>query len=221
MGGYVFLTWCHWTQFLVRRQSGHHLLFRSACVGLVLLAVARGLEMLANDSLEIGPHLAEHWQRAAPFPYVSTAALAFLLGPSAALLINLFYSRSKGAIRAVRSASNYMELLFVESMRADSLVELTLGSGKAYVGWVLNASVGEPQRKFVELLPLASGFRTDETHKLQFTTNYAVVLARPRDDDEPSTESDFRVVLPVSEILSARPFDFAIYFEFQEAGTMV
>ena len=50
VGGYLFLTWCHRTQFLVRRQSGHHLLFQSASVGLILLAVARGLEMLADDA---------------------------------------------------------------------------------------------------------------------------------------------------------------------------
>ena len=45
-------------------------------------------------------------------------------------------------MRAVDRASDYMELLFVESMRSDSLVELTLRSGKVYVGWILNASVG-------------------------------------------------------------------------------
>lgn len=48
MGGYLFLTSCNSTRFLVRRQSGHHLLFRSASVGLVLLAVARVLEVVAG-----------------------------------------------------------------------------------------------------------------------------------------------------------------------------
>ena len=125
MGGYLFLTSCNSTRFLVRRQSGHHLLFRSASVGLVLLAVARVLEVVAGD-LATWPHVVEAWQRAAPFPYVGTIAVAFLLGPTAALATNLFYSQSKGAMRAVHRASDYMELLFVESMRSDSLVELTL-----------------------------------------------------------------------------------------------
>ena len=158
MGGYLFLTWCNSTRFLVRRQSGHHLLFRSASVGLVLLAVARILEVVAGD-LATWPHVVDAWQRAAPFPYVGTTAVAFLLGPTAALATNLCYPESKGAMRAVRRASDYTELLFVESMRSDSLVELTLQSGKAYVGWILNASVPDPERKFVEMLPLASGFR--------------------------------------------------------------
>ena len=219
MGGYLFLTWSNSTRFLVRRQSGHHLLFRSASVGLVLLAVAQVLEVVAGD-LATWPHVVDAWQRAAPFPYVGTTAVAFLLGPTAALATNLFYPESKGAMRAVRRASDYMELLFVESMRSDSLVELTLQSGKAYVGWILNASVPDPERKFVEMLPLASGFRAKENHKLEFTTNYAVVLAAASDFTESATQSDFRVVLPVTELRSARAFDFATYFEFQESGTI-
>ena len=220
VGGYLFLTWCHRTQFLVRRQSGHHLLFQSASVGLVLLAVARGLEMLADDAPQMFPHVVEHWQKAAPFPYVGRTALAFLLGPSAALLLNWFYTESMGAMRAVHRDGNSMELLFLKSMESDSLVEITLHSRKVYVGWILNASVAEPERKFVEILPLASGFRSDETHELQFTTNYAEVLAQPSDDSEPATDNDFRVVLPVTDVRSARSFDFGTYFLFQEVGTI-
>jgi len=218
LGGYLFLTWCHWTRFIVRRQSGHHLLFWSASIGLVLLACARGLELLLSDVVQSWPHVVEHWQRAAPFPYVGTAALALLLGPGGALAINLFHSESSGAMRAVHRAGNSLELLFIEAMNADSTVELTLQSGKADVGWILNAAVAEPERKFVEMLPLASGFRTQENHKLEFTTNYAPILAQPFDPAEPVTQHDFRVVIPVTEVRSARPFDFPTYFQFQDGG---
>ena len=104
-----------------------------------------------------------------------------------------------------------------EAMYSDSTVELTLDSGKAYVGWILNAAVAEPERKFVEMLPLASGFRTQETHKLEFTTNYGPVLAQPF-DHRAVTQHDFRVVIPVAEVRSARPFDFETYFQFPDGG---
>ena len=165
VGGYLFLTWCHWTRFTVRRQSGHHLLFWSASVGLVLLAGARVVELLFSDVVQSWPYLVDLWQRVAPFTYVGTIALAFLLGPCGALVINRFHSESSGALRAVHRAGNSLQLLFIEAMYSDSTVELTLDSGKAYVGWILNAAVAEPERKFVEMLPLASGFRTQETHK--------------------------------------------------------
>ena len=218
VGGYLFLSRCHWTRFIARRLGGHHLLFWSAAVGMVLLACAWGAELLLGEAVEGLPYVMEQWQRVAPFPYVGTAALAFLLGPFGALLINLFHSESRGAIRTVHRAGNSLELLFVEAMYSDLTVELTLDSGKAYVGWILNAAVAEPDRKFVEMLPLASGYRTQETHKLEFTTNYAPVLAQPHDPAEPVTQHDFRVVIPVAEIRSARPFDFVTYFQFQESG---
>lgn len=123
-------------------------------------------------------------------------------------------------MRAVHRASDYMELLFVESMRSDSLVELTLQSGKAYVGWILNASVPEPERKFVEMLPLASGFRAKGNHKLEFTTNYAVVLAAASDFTAPRLRATSVSSFRSPRCVSARPFDFATYFEFQESGTI-
>jgi len=73
--------------------------FRSASVGLVLLAAARVLEVAAGD-LATWPHVVEAWQKAAPFPHVGTIAVAFLLGPATPLATNLFYSESKGAMRA-------------------------------------------------------------------------------------------------------------------------
>ncbi len=218
VGGYLFLTRCHWTRFSVRRQSGHHLLFGSAATGLVLLSVARILTLLTEESLGNRLPVLEHWPTFAPFPYIGTVAVAFLLGPAAALAVNWMYAESKGAMRAVRRAGHSMELLFVDSMRSDSVVELTLQSGKVYVGWILNAGLAEPERKFVEMQPLASGYRNRETHRLEFTTNYAEVLATIASAPEFDTDHGFQVVFPVSEVRSARPFDFSTYFLFQEIG---
>lgn len=218
VGGYLFLTRCHWTRFSVRRQSGHHLLFGSAAAGLLLLSAARILALLAEEPLRNRLPALEHWATLAPFPYIGTIGLAFLLGPATALLINWMYAESKGAMRAVRRAGNSLELLFVDSMRSDSVVELTLQSGKVYVGWILNAGVAEPERKFVEMLPLASGYRNKETHRIEFTTNYAEVLTAIANAPEFDADHGYQVVVPVAEVRSARPFDFSTYFLFQEIG---
>ena len=156
--------------------------------------------------------------RLAPLPYVGTVAVAFSLGPLLALCVNLFYSESAGLKRTIDDAGNTMELLFVESMASDSTVALSLINGKVYVGWILNANVAEPERKFVDLLPLASGYRATETHEVSFTTNYAAVWAMLPDNEAVSSHEDYRVVVPVSEIRSARPFDFEVFFLFQEAS---
>ena len=220
VGGYLFVTRCHYTQFAVRRESGHRLVFRSAAVGFVLVALARVLiDPLAGWIQNPWPGI-DYWTEIAPFPYIGTVILAFVLGPTTAFLVNRVYSRSRGAMRAVHKGQNSMELPFVESMESDSLVELTLQSGKVYAGWILNAGVAEPERKFIEMLPLASGFRIKENHRLRFTTNYAAVIFQAHDTEGPSTREDFRVIVPVSEVTSGRPFDFATYFQFQEVGTI-
>ena len=76
VGGYLFLTRCHWTRFSVRRQSGHHLLFGSASAGLLLLAAARMLAVLAEEPLGSNVLVVEYWPTLVPFPYVGTIALA-------------------------------------------------------------------------------------------------------------------------------------------------
>ena len=129
VGGYLFLKYCHYTRFSIRRESGHKLVLESAVVGLVLLAVARLVTLV-----------------------VSTLT-------------------SAGLERTIDDAGNTMGLLFVESMASDSTVELSLINGKVYVGWILNANVAEPERKFVDLLPLASGYLATETHEVTFTTS--------------------------------------------------
>ena len=219
VGGYLFLSYCNLTRFTGRREGGYRLVFRSAVVGILLVVVAH-LLVNAVDRCVGSPWLGFDYlvALAPPFPYVGTIAVAFVLGPASAFVFNRRYPASKGAMRAVQRAGNSMEMLFVESMESDSVVELTLLSGKMYVGWVLNAGVADPERRFVEMLPLASGFRAKETHELRFTTNYALVLDRTEADTEPARREDFRVVVPVTEIRSARPFDFDTYLEFWGAA---
>lgn len=219
LGGYLFLKFSNYTRFAIRRQSGHKLLFESAVVGLVLLALARLLVLALGTGPDGWQSVVDGWTRFAPFTHVGTVGLAFVLGPVGAVVSNRFFSVSDGAMRAIRDAGNSMELLFVESMGSDATVELSLVNGKVYVGWILDANVAEPERKFVDLLPLASGYRAAETHEVDFTTNYAAVLTTLAEIHGEACQEDYRVVVPVSQIRSARPFDFEIFFLFQEEDT--
>ena len=218
VGGYLFLKYCHYTRFSIRRASGHKLVLESAVMGLVLVALARiGISAVGMLTVSLD-WVGETWARLAPFTHADTVTLAFVLGPLLARLVNIFYSESRGLTRTIDDAGNTMELLFVESMASDSTVELTMLNGKVYVGWILNANVAEPERKFVDLLPLASGYRAAETHEVTFTTNYAAVWGELSKNQTGSDQESYRVVVPVSEIRSARPFDFEVFFLFQETS---
>lgn len=106
-------------------------------------------------------------------------------------------------------------------MKPTRLIEVTLTSNKVYVGWVLEAKIAMPERKFVEICPLYSGYRGRETQELVLTTNYArmllVHLREFGDNMGDKYQDEFRIVIPVSEIRTARPFSTMYHSWFVEA----
>lgn len=208
LGGYLFIRRCHWTRFTGSRQGGYHLLFRSAIAGACLLLLAWLLALL-EPQLQ-GGWLIRAWPDIQPFPYAWTLGSSLALGPVAAWLVNLFYDEQMASIDALLAGDDSMERLFFEAaLFDDKLVEITLVSGKVYAGWVLG-STAIRDRKYVEIMPIASGYRSDETLMVRFTTNYANVLKLDEVDWD-----DHRVVIPIPEIRTARPFDMDVYKRFQ------
>ena len=91
---------------------------------------------------------------------------------------------------------------------SSSLVELTLETGKSYVGLVLESGISTPSESDVSIVPIFSGYRDDE-QQLQLTTSYmdAILKVPPKDD----FLYEFELVLSKSQIASARRFDVAIF----------
>ena len=208
LGGYLFIRQCHWTRFTGSRQGGYHLLFRSAVAGACLLFLAWALTLLEPQLQNRWPIRA--WPDIQPFPYAGTLGFSLVLGPVIAWLVNLFYDKDKASFDALFSGNDSMEqLLFEAAIYEDKLVEITLMNGKVYAGWVLG-STAIRDRKYVEVMPIWSGHRSSETLMVRFTTNYALVLNLDEIDWD-----DFRVVIPISEIRTARPFDMDVYKRFQ------
>ena len=208
LGGYLFIRKCHWQRFTGSREGGYHLLFRSAISGACLLFVAWLLALL-EPSLQ-GCWLVRNWPDIRPFPYAWTLGSTLAFGPLAASIVNLFYDEKKAAIKAMYAGNDFMErLLFEVAYYEDYLAEVTLCSGKVYAGWVLGTAAIR-DRKYVEIMPVASGYRSPQTLEIHFTTNYAEVL-----DFEKIEWNDYRVVIPISEIRTARPFNMIVYEQFQ------
>lgn len=85
---------------------------------------------------------------------------------------------------------------------------------KSYIGLGIVSGVEtiDKDKADIELLPIASGFRNKHTQELIITENYAEVLDKHRNQQY----DDFRIVIPMSEIVSARIFDPDAYELFQE-----
>ena len=209
LGGYWFLTHLYYTRYGVLRDSGYHVLFKSAIAGCSLVVVARLIIVFLLNSLL--PHVGEIWKSHVPFDYYGTAVLSALLGLVLPLVINRFYNEEKAARETAAESGNLIELLIRESIDTKELVELSLRSGKSYIGFVFESGIARHGESDVALLPMASGYRKEDTRELELTTNYAPVLRKSLEELSSLVNEDFRIVIPMSEIVTARIFDPDVY----------
>ena len=217
LAGYWFLQNFNGTRYETYRVSGYHLLFRSAIVGSLLAVPAHIITLFLNRLI---PQLRCAWYAHLPVDYVDTAAMILVLAVALPPLINLFYSREKGAKRAAQKYGDLIELVIADAFERQKPVELSLKSGKSYIGLVLQSNITKRGASDVTLVPLASGYRSDETKELHITTNYAPVIDEWLGGDSLSDDDlqDFSITLPRSEVCSARPFDPELYQLFNQAG---
>ena len=130
IGGYLFLTRCNYTRYLVARETGYRLLFKSAAVGFILSAIAWFIVHILAHYVLFNKIITFF-----NFPaYTMIVGIAFILGPISAHIINFFCSEWEFVTRYIKTHGDVMERLFLTSMEQDSLVEVTLENGKVYVG---------------------------------------------------------------------------------------
>ena len=209
LGGYWFLTRLYYTRYGVLRDSGYHVLFKSAFAGCLLLAGAYlVIVLLLNPYL---PFISAIWKSYFPPDYSGTTTLSALLGFVLPLVINRFYGKEKAMRRTAKESGNLIELLIRDNNESGKLVELSLRSGKSYIGLVLESEIARHGESDVALLPLKSGYRKEDTRELEITTNYAPVIQQSLEESPYLVSEDFRIVIPMSEIVTARIFDPEVY----------
>ena len=218
IGGYWFLTHLNYTRYRAYRDSGYHVLFSSAFAGAWLFVLAQLIVLLLNRYY---PQLGTFWESYFPAPYSDAVALSVILGMVLPLVGNLFYDPEQAARGTAKENSDLVELLMAESLIREELVELSLRNGKSYIGFALDSGIDRPQGEpDVSLIPMASGYRDKYTQELEITTYYAPVIDQSLEEQLFISNEDFRVVIPMSEIVSARLFFPEAYELFQEQEEM-
>ena len=115
------------------------------------------------------PEVDSLWRRVVPFEYSGTFMLSAVLGFLLPPLINLFYRDVMVAERAAVETGDLIELLIAESIRRHILIEVSLKSGKAYIGYAIEAEPPVRGESDVAVVPLWSGYRHSETRELMIT----------------------------------------------------
>ena len=217
LGGYLFITRFNGTRDRAACASGYHVVFRSAAVGVVLFAVGHLLALLTDWFM---PKVSDLWQAAFPIEYSGAAAASVLLGWGLPLVTNRFVDRLDARRQTALESGDHIGLVVDEAIENAKFIEVTLSSGKCYVGVPLARTYLARAGGDLVLIPIFSGHRDDATRELKLTVNYAPVL---RSELRRNTSlEDFRVAVPIREVLSTRNFDLDTYAKFQrmKGGTI-
>lgn len=100
LSGYWFLTRTYQTRYWITRQSGYHLFFTSAIMGVVLFTFARLITSGFGGFCEP----CTSWTRDfAPFDYSGTVIIGAVLALGLPRLINRFSSKDRAAKRRLSS----------------------------------------------------------------------------------------------------------------------
>lgn len=131
-------------------------------------------------------------------------------------------NRSKVELTAATMASNEFSQLIWWAIDHESMIMITLDSGKIYCGWVAyyESSVGAGKDDWITLIIVRSGCR-DEMQCAILNTSYWDELSKKAEslskrgeelDSMPFGGLDqFMVTVPVARIVSAHPFDETVH----------
>jgi hypothetical protein len=208
LGGFLFFVSAHLFRFSAQRLEGYKLLFQSAIAGVLLSFVAR-LMVVGLAATPLGPWLETHWSVFSPFPFSGTSALSMVLGPAAAMILNLFIGVDEAKEIEVRRNAHALTRLFYRAAEENFLVSITMDSRKWYIGWILETPSLMPQEKYFRLLPYMSGYRDSNTLKTVRTVFYLDVLNAPGVD-----ATDLVLTLPIDSVKIAGHFNENFYNEY-------
>ena len=148
---------------------------------------------------------------------LNSSFLAFVLGSTSWLLINLIFQRNNEKSLAIEYAEKYggpLAALLVKSLTETKPVSFTLRSGKVYIGFVTKLREKYRNEEYLLIWPQFSGYRETETKKLNITSNYFRLYEAVKQEDSGLSgidPNDFQVLLPVSQIETVSIFDPQVY----------
>ena len=214
LSGYWFLTHCHRTNHQIARNTGYHVLFQSSVAGGVIFSVAHLIILIIHRCI---PQFSELWKSWIPYPFADTVALGILVSFVLPYICNFVCTAHESDKKTADESGNLIELLLRESIEQGKFIEITLKSRKSYIGSVINSGAISHRESDISLIPVASGYRNKDSQELEITTNYAPVIAESYPDAKSYLDyKDFQIIIPKSEIVSARIFDPDIYRKFQK-----
>jgi hypothetical protein len=208
LGGFLFFHIAHYFRFSAQRLDGYRLLLQTAVAGTLLEILARFLGLLF-ELLPISESVQNRWNALVPFPYAATSLLAFVLGPLAAIVWNIFVTKEEAKEIEIRKHGNAFTQLLLRAQKEKQLISITLENRKWYIGWITESPNLDPQELYFRLLPYRSGYRETDNLKTVYTTYYEGALG-----ESSLRKEDLIITLPLKDVKAANLFDEDLYNDY-------
>lgn len=206
--GALFNLLAHAARLRLRRVEGYALLFYTLLVGWVIqgtIGLLNGLLLAVWEWVGFGPF----WLEADAYR-AATIWGGLLFAWFAAAAVNRCRSIERVSREVAGGSGEFRELTYQVAIMNMSPVEVTMETGKSYVGIPFVSRLATEDEGDLWLVLLMSGHR-DERQDLKITTNYAAKLDESIGVASELSLADFRIAVPKRRIVSARPFDIELY----------
>lgn len=220
LGGYTFLSIFYYTKFQHSRIETQRLIFHSIIIGIFLIFVSSYI-----DTYILKIYFLNFREFLGKFVLINIEnlnffLLTFLIAPLLGLVLNLILPTNIMMWKVIDKWGDEFEKLYYLSLNekefSKRLVMVTLDNNKVYVGYILRLTKPLLTQQ-LELIPIISGYRKEDTKKVEFTTPYIKVISELiQNDNFDIIDEELLVVLPKDKIVTASRFYPKVYERFQE-----
>lgn len=112
-------------------------------------------------------------------------------------------------MRVAKDNGELMGVFVTEAIGTGRPVEVSLDTGKVYIGQIIQSGIGMNSQFELMIVPSLSGYRDHETNELIITHSYLQARLEKYQDWQ-----DLKIVMSLSRIVSVRYFDSCLYEKF-------
>lgn len=229
LAGYILQTNLHQYRYRTLRDPGQHVVFRSVVTGSILVFFARPIVtfftyddltlvgflnrsffiFVTNENIKLADDAIESFQ----FEYIATIGLSVILALVFWIVNNALRDRDRAAISAAKEHGDLKGAFATEAIETCETVEVSLNTGKVYIGQIVQSGIGVSSEFDLMISPLYSGYRDRETNELYITQFYYRILRIIQEDKDRRSWPDLRIGISLSDVISIRSFDPELYLK--------
>lgn len=208
----------------IRQRSGWDFFLQVSVFSLASFVLARFFIVVASMMFPSLNEVGYWWHNQFHYYFHSLTLIVGMVVASPFIGITLALPRIKHTLHSLLSKIakisgrhrnfKFTDLFFAYSDKLlGELAMITLKNNKVYIG-VLASVTEDPNesQRYLQISPVASGYRHKDTHQLVLTTNYV------EDVEQPEQSPNRDILIPASEVITFTRFDTALHERFVKLG---